>query len=142
MRKIINKVKEMSLSAKLIIVFIYPILPLGLLAVWVLGSGFESIFFRVRAIETNEILTTVLTLLLFLGGPIGVYAIIRVFFNQITRLTFWLFLYGSIAYSFIAIVAIVVGFFSLDVLGILHALYLTITLSVIVKFTFKLYEQT
>jgi len=141
-RKVIKKVKELSPITKLIIVFIYPILPLSLLAIFVLGKGFESVLFRTRAIDVNEILTTVLVLLPFLGGPIGVYAIIRVFLDQISRLTFWLFLYGALSYSFIALTVIVMSFSSLDFLAILHALYLTMTLSIIVRYTYKLYEQT
>lgn len=138
MKEIIKKIRRISLSTKLIVVFIYPILPLGLLAVLVLGTGFESMFFRARAIDASEILITVLTLLLFLGGPIGVYAIIRVFINQITRLTFWLFLYGAISYAFIAIIAIVIGIFSLEFLLMVHSAYLILTLSIVFKYTIKL----
>lgn len=133
MIKVIKKIKENPLRAKLLLLLIYPILPLAALAIyslWKIVSGNNLVH-----LDLGDVLPITLGIIWFVGGPAGLIGGVLIIFNKISRTSISLFIYGSISYSIIAgayifqgLMRAIVGF---DYLMGLHSIYLLFTFWVI-----------
>lgn len=132
MNNLLKKISTNPLKFLMLIMLIYPVLPLALIAIWwsvvMLSSFFVS---HNSTFSIQGLLWTVLALLLFLGGPVGFLAGIYTLLNKVSKKVFWSFLYGAISYSFIVIIVISGSIMKLNVLSFLHGAYLLMTLVVI-----------
>jgi len=145
-KKLVENVKTNPFKIQLLVVLIYPILPLALFASW-------SIFFLLgKAIILNGAATTpqdlfifLLAFIWFIGGPLGVIGGVLVIFDKHSLKSVLFFVYGSISYLLIAGVYI----FQDGILFIggtnywsgLHSLYLLYTFWVIGKQLFTLFKN-
>ena len=133
-----NKIKSNPAQTKLIMIFAYPVLPLGLLATFVVMLAWFDFSLKFNNKDLKDVLAFLPFSLWLLGGPAGVIAFSFVLFKKHSKLVFWLFLYGALSYTGIAVMIIISGFASLNILAMLHAVYLIISLKVIIK---QLYEE-
>ena len=132
-----------------IIVFIYPILPLGLLATLVtFGSAVELLIKGFQSVSWERDL---LKYLLVSGGLSGLIAGAMVLTNRVNSSSLLLFLHGAISYTFIAVNFLFISnppwyesiilqraynFTLPNILWILHKSYIALTLVVV---TYLLY---
>lgn len=138
MFNIVKKLENNPSQTRLIMVFTYPILPLGLLATFMIGISWFEYLLNFKNRELKDFLEILPLSLWFLGGPAGVIACLLVLLKKHSKVIFWLFLYGALSYTVIAVMFIISGFTSLNNLAILHAVYLIVSLKVIIK---QLYEE-
>ncbi len=131
--KAIGKINESPLKAKLLLLLIYPILPLAVLAsyfLWKMASSINHV-----NLDLGDVLPVILGIIWFLGGPAGLIGGVLILFNRISRISISLFIYGSISYSLIVSAYIFQGFMraivGFDYLMGLHSIYLLFTFWVI-----------
>lgn len=128
----------------LLVFYIYPILPLGLLAAWVLIIGGSSYISRPENLNGEGVIYIGLFLLWFLGGVVGLYAGLKTLISQNSKTVFWLFLYASLSYLVIAVTYVYEGFgYSLsrlftggrvvnsDIFNLIHTIYILVSLLII-----------
>ena len=125
----IKNINFMSFKTLMVVVFIYPILPLALFSTVLLFYGFGSLVSI--GLQHSSVNQLVLQFLLFSGGTSGLFGGIMVLFNRVNATSLVLFLHGAISYSFVAVTFISYTKVS-DVMWLLHSTYLVFTLVVIV----------
>jgi len=131
--KAIQKVRGNPLKAKLLLLLIYPILPVAALAsyfLWKMASSINHV-----NLDLSDVLPVILGIIWFVGGPAGLIGGLLILFNKVSRISIALFIYGSISYSIIAAAYIYEGFFR-AIIGFdywmgLHSIYLLFTFWVI-----------
>lgn len=142
MKNIIQKVKNNPLKALVVMVLIYPVLPLALLSGWFFVIVFKSIL-TVESISNSKDLTLMFASMIWLlGGPAGLLGGIMAVFNKQTIMTLLFLVYGAISYSIIALVFV---FETLkqheSVWYVLHSLYISLTLLVIAIQIIRVYKN-
>ena len=139
MNRLINKIKRMP-NFKLILFFIYPILPLGILSSWVIIIAVFEFFNKITSRDIGDLVGMLVFMLWVFGGPAGIYAFISVLLKKRTSFVFWMFVYGLLSFSPIAIYFIFVGVSNFELLWMIQALYLTFGLIIITRECSKLYQ--
>lgn len=98
-KNLLEKLKADPLKAQLLIVLIYPILPLALFASWMI----LIILSKLSAITSyQEVSLLLLGFIWFIGGPLGLLGGLLILFKKYTRKSVLFFVYGSISYLIIA----------------------------------------
>lgn len=124
----IENINLMSFKTFMVVVFIYPILPLALFSTVFLFYGFGS--YISNGLQHSSVNQLVLQFLLFSGGTSGLIGGIMVLLNRINPTSLLLFLHGAISYSFVA-VTFIYSSRSGDPIWLLHSVYVVFTLVVI-----------
>ncbi len=144
--KMVEKIKNNPFKALLLIVLIYPILPLALYASWVILLLLSKVIMANSAITSpQDLLVALLAFVWFIGGPLGLLGGFLILFNKYSRKSVFFFIYGSISYLIIAgafafqgsILFVVAANYWMG----LHTLYLLFTFWVIGKQLFTLYNN-
>lgn len=117
-----------SFKTLMVVVLIYPILPLGLFSSFFLFYGFGSLL--MNGFQHTTFSQIALQFLLFAGGASGLIGGIMVLTNRINVTSFLLFLHGAISYSFVAGIFLDFGT-NWKSLWVLHSFYIAITLVVV-----------
>jgi len=142
-KKLIEKIKANPFKAQLLVVLIYPILPLALYASWVILLLLSKFGGAVTSFQSLFI--ALLGLVWFIGGPLGLIGGFLILLNKYSRKSVFFFVYGSISYLIIAGAIAFQGGLLLIVganywMG-LHTLYLLFTFWVIGKQLFLIYRN-
>jgi len=124
----IKKINIKSFKTLMIVVFIYPILPLGLFATVLLFYGFGSLV--TSGFQHTTLSQVVVQFLLFSGGASGLIGGIMVLSNRINPTSLLLFLHGAVSYGFIASLIMIFGT-NWKSLWLLHSFYIAITLVIV-----------
>jgi heme A synthase len=127
MKKILRLIKARPFKTLTIIVFIYPILPLALLASYISIVGGFSLFYQGFHVNSYKF---ALQFIWILGGTAGLVGGVMVIFNRKTWLSLVLFVYGSISYTIVALI-IIRGVRYESIFGVQHSIYIVLTLIVI-----------
>jgi len=119
----IKNINFMSFKTLMVVVFIYPILPLALFSTVFLFYGFGSLVSS--GFQYTTVDNLVLQFLLFSSGASGLIGGIMVLLNRITPTSMALFLHAAISYSFVAVTFMFISK-SLDPIWLLHSAYLVV----------------
>ena len=145
-KKFVENIKVNPFKTQLLVVRIYPILPLALLASWMILLLLSKFTMDNNAITSlQDVSLIILGFVWFIGGPLGLLGGFLILFNKHSWKSTFFFVYGSISYL------IIVGFFIIQssilfIVGAnywmgLHTLYLLFTFWVIGKQLFTLYNN-
>ncbi|GAA0424363.1 hypothetical protein GCM10009133_36170 [Cocleimonas flava] len=129
----IKNINIKSFKTLMIIVFIYPILPLGLFATVLLFYGFGSLV--TSGFQHTTFSQVVVQFLLFSGGASGLLGGIMILINRINLTSLLLFLHGAVSYTFVAVLILSFGT-NWNSPWLLHSFYIAISLAVV---AFQLY---
>ena len=124
----ISDINFKSFKTLMVLVFIYPILPLGLLAVFMLIYGGGSLLNT--GLKHSSVSQVIYQLLLFSGGASGLIGGVMVLMNRINPTSLLLFLHGAISYTFIAVTILYIGT-NWKSLWVLHSFYIVVPLMVV-----------
>ncbi len=117
-----------SFKTLMVVVFIYPILPLGLLAIFMMIYG-SSLLLN-TGLKHSSVSQVIYQFLLFSGGVSGLIGGLMVLTNRINPTSLLLYLHGAISYSFVAVTILYMGTNWKSLWG-LHSFYIFITLLVV-----------
>ncbi len=134
----IKNINLMSFKTLMVVVFIYPILPLALFSTVFLFYGFGSLV--VSGLQHTTVNQLVLQFLLFSGGASGLIGGLMVLTNRINPTSLLLFLHGAISYTFIAVTILFIGT-NWKSLWVLHSFYIFITLVVVAYQLYLIVKQ-
>ena len=129
LKQFVKSFRNNNIKTLMVIVYLYPILPLGLLATSTLFWGFGS--HLSNGLQHSSLSQVIYQFLLFSGGVSGLIGGLMVLLNRITPTSLLLFLHGSISYAFVVVI-----FNSLSVRGggaflLLHGFYILMTIVVV-----------
>ena len=128
MKLSISDINLTSFKTLMVVVFVYPILPLGLLAIFMIIFGGGSLL--TSGLKYSSIYQVIYQFLLFSGGASGLIGGIMVLTNRINLTSLLLFLHGAISYGFIAVSILLFGT-NWKSLWVLHSVYIVITLGAV-----------
>ena len=91
---------KFSQKTLFLIFYIYPIVPLGLLAAWpiLLSINMRMKSSQAYNLDIKGAIVVTLLFILFFGGVVGLYAGFKALLKQNTKTVFWLFLYATLSY--------------------------------------------
>ena len=141
MNNLISRVYKQPLKLFTLFTFIFPIFPLVLLSIWAVFMALFSIFSTSASVNSGASLWTFLIIIWMLGGSAGFVGAILSLLKKYNKTTFGLFVYGAFSYSIIAVTFFVALLSKFTLVNIIFALYLLMTLVVIVMQIVRLYEK-
>lgn len=133
--------KEKTLFVLTLIFSIFPIVPLTILSSLMIvvflsdiGNGNSMVYSRIPLWIGG--------FLLFLGGPVGFIGLIRILLNKRTFSSLWLIIYGALSYSIVVGITLVSGSRDIDLMQVIFAGYLLLSLYIIAVQIVKTYQAS